>query len=53
MTPAKIIGLIIGFLGVATVSAGGFTGHIAAAGIILALITGISWALGTVYVKKK
>jgi drug/metabolite transporter (DMT)-like permease len=53
MTASKIIGLIIGFLGVATVSAGGFSGHIAAIGIVLALVTGFSWAIGTVYVKKQ
>lgn len=52
MTPIKIIGLAIGFLGVATVSSGGFSGHISMLGIILALLTGISWSLGTVYVKK-
>jgi len=52
MNASKIAGLVIGFLGVATVSAGGFSGHIAIAGIVLALTTGLSWALGTVYVKK-
>ncbi|CAG7607486.1 putative amino-acid metabolite efflux pump [Paenibacillus solanacearum] len=52
MNTSKIAGLVIGFLGVATVSAGGFSGHIAIVGIVLALMTGLSWALGTVYVKK-
>jgi drug/metabolite transporter (DMT)-like permease len=52
MTAWKVIGLIIGFLGVATVSAGGFTGHIAILGVALALLTALGWAVGTVYVKK-
>lgn len=52
MTPFKIIGLLIGFIGVGVVSSGGFSGHIAMIGIVLALLTGISWAFGTVYVKK-
>lgn len=52
MTTFKIIGLIIGFLGVAAVSAGGLSGHIAILGIVLALITSLAWSIGTVYVKK-
>ncbi|MFC0214587.1 DMT family transporter [Paenibacillus chartarius] len=52
MTALKVIGLVIGFLGVATVSAGGFAGHVAIIGIVLALITAVSWAIGTVYIKK-
>jgi drug/metabolite transporter (DMT)-like permease len=52
MSLLKVIGLVIGFVGVATVSSGGFSGHIAIIGIILALLTGISWSFGTVYVKK-
>jgi drug/metabolite transporter (DMT)-like permease len=52
MTAVKVIGLIIGFLGVATVSSGGFSGHIAILGIIIAFFTAITWSIGTVYVKK-
>ncbi|MDB4866435.1 MAG: yvbV [Cohnella sp.] len=52
MTAAKIVGLIIGVLGVAAVSAGGLSGHVAAIGIVMAVVTAISWAIGTVYVKK-
>ncbi|PZE20734.1 DMT family transporter [Paenibacillus xerothermodurans] len=52
MTAVKVVGLIIGFLGVAVVSAGGFTGHIALLGIVLAILTAVGWAVGTVYVKK-
>jgi drug/metabolite transporter (DMT)-like permease len=52
MSVLKIIGLTIGFIGVITVSSGGFSGHIAIVGIILALLTGICWSFGTIYVKK-
>jgi drug/metabolite transporter (DMT)-like permease len=52
MTAIKVVGLIIGVLGVAAVSAGGLSGHIAVLGIVLALMTAVSWAIGTVYVKK-
>ncbi|RKP46263.1 DMT family transporter [Cohnella endophytica] len=52
MTGIKIAGLIIGVLGVAAVSAGGLSGHIAVLGIVLALFTSLSWAIGTIYVKK-
>lgn len=52
MSRLKVIGLIIGFLGVAAVSVGGFSGHVAVAGVIIAIITAVSWALGTVYVKR-
>jgi drug/metabolite transporter (DMT)-like permease len=52
MTALKITGLIIGFLGVAAVSGGGLSGHIAIIGIVMALVTALSWSIGTVYVKK-
>ncbi|KAF6628597.1 MULTISPECIES: DMT family transporter [unclassified Paenibacillus] len=52
MSRLKVLGLVIGFLGVAAVSVGGFSGHVAVAGVIIAIITAVSWALGTVYVKK-
>ncbi|MEC2054113.1 DMT family transporter [Peribacillus psychrosaccharolyticus] len=48
----KIIGLILGFAGVAIISGGGFTGDISAIGIILALGSALSWGLGTVFIKK-
>lgn len=48
----KIVGLILGFAGVAIMSVGGFTGGVSTIGIILALVSAISWALGTVFVKK-
>lgn len=48
----KIVGLIIGFLGVASVSLEGVSGHISFIGIVLALVTSFSWALGVIYIKK-
>lgn len=52
MSGLKIIGLLLGFVGVATISTGGLSGHISITGILLALGCAVSWALGTVYVKK-
>lgn len=52
LSAKKILGMVIGFLGVVVVSLEGMSGKISAIGIILALITGMGWAIGTVYVKK-
>lgn len=52
MNAIKIVGLVLGFAGVATISIGGITGNVSAAGIALALASAISWALGTIYMKK-
>ncbi|WEG14817.1 DMT family transporter [Pullulanibacillus sp. KACC 23026] len=49
----KIIGLILGFLGVAAISINGVLGHLSVIGILLALGTAFGWGLGTVYVKKQ
>jgi len=48
----KMLGLVLGFLGVAAISSGGFTGPISTAGIWLAIGSAVSWALGTLYMKK-
>lgn len=48
----KVIGLLMGFVGVATISADGFTGQISLVGVLLALGCALSWAVGTFYVKK-
>ena len=53
MSMRKIVGLVIGFLGVAAVSAEGLSGHISFLGIVLALVTSVSWAIGVIYVKKE
>lgn len=52
MSAIKTIGLLIGFGGVAAISSQGFTGKISVVGIVLALLTAVGWAIGTVYSKK-
>lgn len=52
MSPIKIIGLIVGFIGIVIVSVDGLTVHISIIGVVLGLVTAFSWALGVVYVKK-
>lgn len=52
MYGSKIIGLIAGFLGVGIISGAGLLGHISLIGIVLALCSSLSWAFGTIYVKK-
>ncbi|GAB2699266.1 DMT family transporter [Paenibacillus thermoaerophilus] len=52
MNGVKIAGLLLGFFGVAVISSGGMSGHISVAGVLLALGSALSWAAGTVYVKK-
>ncbi|MBO0587952.1 DMT family transporter [Sporosarcina sp. E16_8] len=52
MSPIKIIGLIVGFIGIVIVSVDGLTAHISVIGVVLGLVTAFSWALGVVYVKK-
>ncbi|PKG22993.1 DMT family transporter [Niallia nealsonii] len=48
----KIFGLILGFIGILIISAGGFTGDISPIGIFLALGSALAWGLGTVFIKK-
>jgi drug/metabolite transporter (DMT)-like permease len=48
----KILGLLLGFIGVGVMSEGGFTGTLSLAGVLLAVGSALSWALGTVYTKK-
>lgn len=52
MTVLKIIGLIMGFLGILAVSADGLTGQVSIVGVILGLLTALTWAMGVIYVKK-
>lgn len=48
----KMLGLLLGFAGVGLISSGGMAGHVSVAGIVLALASALSWAVGTIYVKK-
>ncbi|USK58434.1 DMT family transporter [Peribacillus asahii] len=52
MSAIKVIGLVIGFLGVGAVSTGSISGQVSLLGVALAIITAISWTLGVIYVKK-
>ena len=52
LTPTKIIGLIIGFIGIVFVSLEGLTIHLSLIGVILALATAVVWAFGVIYIKK-
>ncbi|MGG4143273.1 DMT family transporter [Paenibacillus algorifonticola] len=52
MYPLKIIGLLLGFAGVAAITTGGISGHISVWGLLLAIVSAISWAGGTIYTKK-
>ncbi|MDL5610649.1 DMT family transporter [Bacillus halotolerans] len=52
MFTLKVIGLVLGFAGVAVISAAGFGGHISVIGVLLALVSALSWALGTVFMKR-
>ncbi|CAM3812441.1 DMT family transporter [Cohnella lubricantis] len=48
----KMFGLLVGFAGVAAMSLGGLEGGVSWAGIALALASALSWALGTIFVKR-
>ncbi|MFC9774553.1 DMT family transporter [Paenibacillus chitinolyticus] len=52
MTGFKIIGLILGFIGVAVISITDGSGNISSAGILLGLASTITWTFGTIYMKK-
>ncbi|MDN4523295.1 DMT family transporter [Fictibacillus fluitans] len=52
MTALKLTGLLLGFAGVATISLGGLSAHISSIGIALGILTALSWAVGTVYMKR-
>ncbi|PIC96201.1 EamA family transporter [Sporosarcina sp. P26b] len=52
MTPIKVTGLLIGFIGIIVVSAEHFTAQLSILGVVLGVLTAFFWALGVVYVKK-
>lgn len=52
LTVFKLIGLFLGFIGVSIISITSISGHVSLLGIGLALVTAVSWAIGTVYIKK-
>lgn len=52
MTPRKITGLLIGFAGVSSISIEGISTHVSGIGVLYGLLAAVSWALGTVYMKR-
>lgn len=52
LTLQKVVGLFLGFLGVAAISAKGLKGHISIFGVVLSLLSALAWAIGTVYSKR-
>lgn len=55
LTPAKVVGLLLGFSGIVAVSAGSFSGAadaLSPAGVILGTTSALCWALGTVFFKR-
>ena len=49
---AKIVGLILGFLGIVAVSAGSIFGNVSPVGVAFGAGSALSWALGTVFFKR-
>ncbi|WP_083034605.1 DMT family transporter [Sporosarcina ureae] len=52
MTAIKVIGLLIGFIGIIVVSVEHFTTQVSILGVILGVMTAFFWAIGVAYVKK-
>jgi len=52
LSAGKMLGLLLGFAGIVAVSSAGFSGEISPAGVAFAVVSALSWALGTVYFKK-
>ena len=52
LSPAKLIGLFLGFSGIGAVSAGSLFGTMPPLGVALGVATALFWALGTVYFKR-
>lgn len=52
LPPIRIAGLILGFIGIAVVSLDGLQTHVSVIGVVLALLSALTWSIGVVYVKK-
>ena len=52
LSSAKLTGLLLGFSGIVAVSTGSFSGLVSPAGVAFAVVSALTWALGTVYFKK-
>lgn len=52
LTPTKILGLLLGFAGIAAVSSASISGDVPPVGIACGVASAVAWALGTVGFKK-
>lgn len=52
LTGFKVAGLLLGFAGIAVVSAGAFSGHASLLGVGYAVVGALVWALGTIAFKR-
>lgn len=52
LSPLKILGVVLGFLGIVAISLGGISAHAPVLSVLLGLGAGISWAVGTVLYKR-
>jgi len=52
LTRKKLAGLILGFVGVAIISYRGIQGDISIYGVLMALLSAVAWAIGTVGLKR-
>ena len=53
LTPLKSVGLLLGFAGVVAVSSGSLSGGLSPVGVLLGVVSALSWAGGTVYFKRQ
>jgi drug/metabolite transporter (DMT)-like permease len=53
LSVTKVLGLLLGFAGIVTVSWESLHGDIAPEGVVLALVAAVAWAFGTVLVKRR
>jgi drug/metabolite transporter (DMT)-like permease len=47
-----LLGLVLGFAGILAVGLGALDGHVSGVGVVYALMTAVSWSLGTIVVKR-
>lgn len=52
LSAKKVIGLVLGFLGVFTIGLEGLSGTFSLTGILLGVLSAVCWAIGTIYFKR-
>lgn len=53
LTARKVFGLLLGFAGVVAVSSGSIAGGLPFVGVVMGVLSALSWSLGTVYFKRE